>query len=649
MQGRIGVYVCQCGPNIKDALDIERVVAAANAIKEVVLARSFRLLCSKEGRDLIKEDIQAHRLTHIVIAACSPKEHERTFQKILKAAGLNPYFLQMANIREQGAWVCGDKRVATEKAVSLTRAAIRRVLHHAPLAEKEIDCQTDVLVVGAGVAGISAALTLAQAHRRVYLVEKSPCIGGHAALYEAIGPRLACASCLLEPMLDQVLHHDQIDVFTYSEVTGVLGGWGNLLVQIQKKARFIDETACIGCRACIDACPEETPNEFDQFLGNRKAVYIPYEGALPHIACIDKEKCLHFKDKACRACASACPFEAVNLDQKDAIMTVNVGAVVLAVGFDLFSLNESDGCQCIANLYTPLAFERILNSNGPTQGRVQLQDGTPPKRIAFIHCVGSRSEKHHSHCSGICCAYLLKFALMVHDQLPDIIIEQFYTDFCLPGKEAQNLLTQARKLPRFTLRPMRATETISFSTQDQGIAVSYRDVQNTPSRVMVDMVVLGPAMTGAADADALSSLFGISQDTHHFFKEADPLDPVASTQPGIFIAGCCQGPQNVPQSISQGQAAAGRILQHLVPGHTLPLPTTVTKVDEDRCSGCKTCMGLCEFGAIDYNEHSKQVAVNPVLCQGCGTCAAGCPSGAMTADHFTDNAVSAEIEGLLEK
>ena len=412
MPVRIGVYVCECGPNIKDALDTAQVAAALREMSNVVTAVSFPLLCAKEGLELIQKDIKAHSLDRVVVAACSPKEHEQTFQKALEAAGLNPYLLQIANIREQCAWVCKDKQRATQKAISLTRGAVGRVVHHVPLDRQEIDCQTDVLVIGAGVAGVSTALSLAQNHRKVYLVEKSPCIGGHAALYEDLYPDRGCAACLLEPMLDEVLHHEQIEVLTLSEVVQVLGQWGHFRVQVHKKARYIDESACIGCRACTDACPAETLNEFDEFLSKRRAVDFPYNEALPHIPWIDAENCLYFQEETCRACETACPFGAIRFDQADELMTLEVGAIVVAVGFTLFSPRPPSryGLGTVENVYTALEFERMLNSNGPTAGDIQLRDGNVPQKIAFIHCVGSRTPHSHAHCSGVCCAYLLKFA-----------------------------------------------------------------------------------------------------------------------------------------------------------------------------------------------------------------------------------------------
>ena len=647
MPARIGVYVCECGPNIKEALDTERVVAETANLPNVVRATSFNLLCAKQGIDLIQNDIKIHRLDRIVVAGCSPKEHEKTFQNALADAGLNPFLLQIANIREQCAWVCKDKKIATEKAITLTRAAVGRVLHHTPLPNEEIDCNANVLVIGAGVAGISAALTLAQEDRRVYLIDKSPCIGGRAVLYEDLFPTLACASCLLEPMLDEVLHHDGITVLTLAQVTRVLGQWGNFSVDIQKKARYIDETACIGCRVCIDACPVEAPDIIEHFLDSQKAVFIPYEGALPHIACIDETHCISLKGEDCVECKKACPFDAVALEQNDDNVTIDVGAIVLATGFDLsFPAHLTPGKTAV-NVYSSLEFERLLNTTGPTNGCIQLKNGNSPKKIAFVHCVGSRSETHHAYCSGICCAYLLKFAIMTQSRIPDIAIEQFYTDFCLPGKVTQDLLTTARKLPNFTPRQLKSSESISITPDGDQITIFYADTDNRQSTLTVDMVVLGPAMVGSKDASTLAGQLRIERDTNNFFEEADPqLDPIASNVKGIFLAGCCQSPQDISQSIAQGQAAAGRILQQLVPGRKLPLPATTAKVDEDRCSGCKTCLALCEYGAVEYNTKKNQAAVNTILCQGCGTCVAGCPGGAMTARHFTDKTIAAEIDCL---
>ncbi len=650
MTARIGVYVCECGPNIKEALDTGRVTEYSAGLEGVAMARSVRLLCSPEGRSLIEEDIQALGLNRVVIGGCSPGEHEHTFRRVLEKAGLNPYFLQIANIREQCAWVHPDRERAAEKAEALIRAAVARVPLHEALESREIECRTDALVVGAGVAGMSAALALAQRHRRVYLVERAPCIGGHAALYEDLFPAMECAACVLEPQIDRILHDDDIEVLTCSEVREVLGFWGSFTVRVKKRARFVKPEACLGCRACFEVCPVEVPDEFNQGLNRRKAVYIPYEGALPNVALIDKSHCSRFQGEDCTACVEACPFNAIDPDQADQEVLLEVGAIVLATGFDLFDPRKESryGCGRIADVYTALEFERMVNQGGPTRGAIRGRDGKGTRSVAFIHCVGSRSERSCAHCSGVCCAYLLKLALQTRQRLPEAAIHQFYTDFCLPGKKSQGLLTRALAMDRFTAHRMRDPEAISAAEADGAIALTWVDVGGERSTTIVDMVVLGPAMIGAAEAGPLADLLDIRRDENGFWEESHPiLDPVAGGLDGVFVAGCGQGPRDASASAAQGQAAASRILQQLIPGHTLPLEAAAARIDEDRCSGCKTCLGLCEFGAIGYNADRELASVNAVLCRGCGVCAAACPSGALDAMHFTDAAIGSEIRGLL--
>src|SRR3972149_402993 len=379
MEKRIGVFICECGPNIKDAVNINEIERFVQSLDNVVLTRTFNLFCSEEGKRLIKDDIQKYLLTNIVIAACSPKEHEITFRKVLTEAGINPFLLQIANIREQCAWVVKNKKLATQKAGAIIAGAVRRIAFHEPLETKEIQCHSDVIVAGAGVAGISATLTLAQKNRKVYLIEKLPCIGGKVARYEKVFPDLECTSCMLDPLLDKVLHNEHIELLTFSEVQEVLGYYGNFVVEVKK--------------------------EYNEGLDNRKAIYIPYAGALPHVAVIDKKHCLHLQGKDCNACQNVCPFGSINYEETDQIQELKVGAIVLATGFDIFNPKSASqyGYGKIEDVYTSLEFERLLNSDVPTGGKLLQKNGKPPKRIAIIHCVGSRTKKYHEYCSGICC------------------------------------------------------------------------------------------------------------------------------------------------------------------------------------------------------------------------------------------------------
>ncbi len=650
MTARIGVYVCECGPNIIEALDTGRVRDAAADLEGVAAARSFRLFCAPEGRALIAEDIQTLGLNRVVVAGCSPREHERTFRGVLEKAGLNPYFLQIANIREQCAWVHEDRERATEKAVALVRAAVERAAHHEALESREIECRTDALVVGAGVAGMSAALSLAQRHRRVFLVERSPCIGGRAVRCEDLFPGMECAACVLEPLIDEVLHREEIEVLTLGEVREVLGFWGAFSVRVKQRARFMNPGACLGCRACFDVCPAEAPDEFNEGLSRRKAVYIPYEGALPNVAVIDPSHCSRFRGRDCAACAEACPFDAIDLDQSDREVVLEVGAIVLATGFDLFDPREDPrfGYGGAADVYTALEFERMVNPGGPTRGAIRKRDGRGPGSVAFIHCVGSRSEKRHAHCSGVCCAYLLKQALQTRRRLPEADIHQFYIDFCLPGKKGQGLLNRALEMDRFTLHRLKSPESISAAEADGAVALTWVDPDGERFTTIVDLVVLGPAMIGAASAAPLADLLNIRRDASGFWEEAHPvLDPAAGGLEGVFLAGCGQEPMDASASAARGRAAASRILQELIPGRTLPLEAAAARVDNDRCSGCKTCLGSCEFGALVFDADGQRASVNALLCRGCGVCVPACPCGALDAMHYTDAAIGAEIRGLL--
>ncbi len=646
---RIGVYVCECGPNIKEALDIDEVVTFVQGLESVVLAKPFGLLCSKEGKELIAEDIKEHGLTRVVIAACSPKEHENTFRKILSGAGLNPFLLQIANIREQCAWIIKDKAVATEKAKAMVAAAVNRVGHHEPLEVKEIQCQADVLVVGAGMAGISAALTLAQKNRRVYLVERLPCIGGKVARYEDVFPSLECASCVLDPMLDEVLHNEHIEVMTLSEVQQLLGFYGNFIAGINNKARFVDTETCIGCGACVEVCPVKVKNEYSEGLDERKAIYMPYAGALPNLAVLDNEHCLRFRGKECTACQEACAFGSIDYEQEDQVRNLDVGAVVLATGFDIFDPKRAPqyGYGDIDDVYTSLEFERLLSSTGPTGGNLLSKNGQPPKNIALVHCVGSRTEKFNEHCSAVCCMYLLKFAHQAVKKLPGVSITQFHSDLCLPGKKSQRFFNEI--LRKRTVDPVHieAPDSIEIVEGRKEILVKHTDIHGSSDTSAFDMVVLAPAIEGAKGSMEVAEVFDISQGEEGFFaEEQTEVAPVSTARDGLFIAGCAQGPKDIQGSVAQGQAAAGMILSRLVPGQKLTLEAATAQIDQDLCSGCNICMGVCYYKAINRDDGDKRVAVNELLCRGCGVCAAACPSGAIKANQFTDEQISAEIKAL---
>ncbi|MBS4060440.1 MAG: CoB--CoM heterodisulfide reductase iron-sulfur subunit A family protein [Bacteroidetes bacterium] len=646
MPERIGAFICECGPNIKDAIDIESLTAFALTLDSVVIAKPFSLLCSGEGGEFIRSEIAANKLTRVVIASCSPKEHEETFRNILAIAGLNPFLLQVVNIREQCAWTISDKYIATEKAKMMLAGGVRRVVLHEPLEVNEIDCNADVLVLGAGIAGITAALNLAGKNRKVYLVEKQPSIGGRAVRYEKVFPNMECGSCMIQPLLNEVMENENIRLFTYSEVVNVKGYLGNFVIQIKSYPRFVDISTCIGCGICSEACPVRTADEYSLGLRDRSAVYIPAQTAVPHIALIDRKKCLHFIKQHCKACIDACPFGSINLEDSEKIIEISVGAVVIATGFDLFDIKKAPqyGYGAVQDVFSSLEFEMLLNSGG----NILTHDGRTLQSIALIHCVGSRNKKHNEYCSGICCMNLLKIASLLRKQLPDVQISDFYIDMCLPGKEYQAFFNEVRDKGRIDFVRLKAHDSLEITGEDNRISLKYQDEFNEYKRVFFDMVILGAALKPSKDSPMLAQLFDIKLDENGFFRQGHPvLSPVSVAREGIYTAGCARGPMNLASSVVDALAATGKISNRLVCGVKIRTEPLIAEVIYDNCSGCNICTGLCPYGAIDYDAAKKTVSINEVLCQGCGICVSACPSGAVKCRHYTDRQISAEIEGLL--
>ncbi|MCK4256482.1 CoB--CoM heterodisulfide reductase iron-sulfur subunit A family protein, partial [candidate division WOR-3 bacterium] len=567
MGEKIGVYVCKCGPNIGDKVDVDAIIEDTKRIDDVTTAKSHNLLCSEEGLKFLNEEIKNEKLSRVVIAACTPKMYEQKFMSVCEEAGLNPYLLQMTNIREQCAWVTPDKTAATEKAKNFVMAAINRVRFQEPIEKKEIDIQPDVLVVGGGVAGLEATLTLAQKGRKVYLVEKSPCIGGLGARFEEVYQTMECAPCMLAPELQQVLQKENIETFTQSEVEDVVGSYGNFTVKIRKKARYVSEEACIGCSACFEPCPVEVPNEYDEGLSKRKAIYLPFAGALPNVPVIDKDNCIRLNGQECNTCENSCAFGAINFNDEDEIVERKVGAIILAIGSTLSdptSLTQY-GYNKFDNVLTSLELERLNASNGPTGGKILLKDGREPVSIAFIYCVG-RKEK--GYCSGICCMYSVKLAHLVKEKLPNIKIYSFYSDLCLPKKDHQRLYNEVvDKGVEF----IRSDGTEDVSLEDENLIVKYK-IGSSTKRVSVDMVVLSPAVEPNPDTEKLAELLDIPRDDRDFFSEEHALmKPFGTPLEGVFIVGSCQGPKDIGDAVAQGAASAGKILSRLIPGEKLEL------------------------------------------------------------------------------
>lgn len=648
---RIGVYVCHCGSNIAGTVDVQKVVEFAKKLDSVVVAREYKFMCSDPGQNMIKEDIKNLKLNRVVVASCSPLLHEPTFRHAVQEAGLNPYLFEMANIREHCSWTTEDHDKATEKAKALVSAAVKRVRYHQPLETKEVPVNPATLIVGGGIAGIQAALEIADAGHKVYLVEKDPSIGGHMIQFDKTFPTLDCSACILTPKMTSVGSHPNIELMTYSEVEEVSGFIGNFKVKVRKKARFVDEEKCNGCGVCMEKCPWKAPSEFDLGLGERKAIYTPFPQAVPNIPVIDKEHCVYFLRGKCRACEKFCERGAIDFEQQDRIVELEVGNIIIATGYDPFDPTPivKYGYGRYPNVYTALEFERLCNAAGPTGGKIVLRDGSEPKSVAIIHCVGSRDEHYHRYCSRVCCMYALKYSHLIKEKT-EADVYQMYIDMRCFGKGYEEFYERLSKEGVKFIRGKVAEVTDrALTSEEKGklIVCGEDTLLGQVIRVPVDMVILCIALEPRSNAKQVAQLFRISQGADGFFIERHPkLDPVATMTDGIFIAGCCQGPKDIPDTVAQASAAATRVLSLISKGK-VELEATVAVIDEEKCSGCRVCNMLCPYNAISFIEDKEVSRINEALCKGCGTCVAACPSAAITQRHFTTEEIMAEIEGVL--
>lgn len=653
---RVGVYICHCGSNIAGSVDVVKVAKWAQqnlADKGVVVAKEYKFMCSSLGQKLIEEDIQKEELDRVVVAACSPHLHEKTFRGAAARAGLNPYLVEMASVREQVSWVTEDKAMATQKAKAMVSAAVARVREHQPLDPIRVPINNSTLVVGGGIAGIQASLEIANSGFHVYMVEREPSIGGHMAQFDKTFPTLDCAACILTPRMSEAGMHPNIELLTWSEVENVEGYLGNYTVTVRKKARYVDTELCTSCGICEQKCPRKVIDEtFDVGLGYRKAIYTPFEQAVPKFPVLDRDNCTYFEKGTCRACEKFCGPGAIRFEDQDEVITLNVGNVILATGYDMFDARRIPryGYGKLANVFTSLEFERMCNAAGPTNGAIVMRDGkTPPKSVGIIHCVGSRDHNYNTYCSSICCMQSLKFAHLVKERTGADVFN-FYIDMRTAAKDYdefyQKVLEEGTNLIRG-----KVAEVIDGGLFDEKAGQLIIQVEDTligkQRRIPVDMVVLATALEPRHDAAEVAHQFGISCSSNGWFTEKHPkLDPVATMTDGIFIAGCAAGPKDIPASVAQGSAAAARVISY-IQQQELSLEPVRAWIDSAHCSGCRICNGLCPFNAISFDEEKAVSEVHQALCQGCGTCVAACPAGAITGTGFTNRQVLAQIEGLI--
>jgi len=654
MAEKVGIYVCHCGSNIAGMIDVEEVARwAGQNIKDVVVSRDYKFMCSSLGQKLIEDDIRQEGLTRVVVAACSPHLHEKTFRRACQNAGLNQYLCQMTNIREHVSWVSTDRQAATEKAKALVAAAAERVKYQRPLEPAAVKVNPATLVIGGGIAGLQATLELADAGYPVYLVEREPSIGGHMAQFDKTFPTLDCSACILTPKMSEVGQHEKVKMFTYAEVEEVSGSVGCFKVKIRQKARHVIYEKCTGCGICVEKCPRKVIDDvFEAGMGYRKAIYTPFPQAVPRTPVIDTANCTWFTRGKCQVCSKVCPTQAIDYDQQDEIIEIEVGNIIVATGWKLFDCRRIPqyGYGRLANVFTNLEFERMCNAAGPTGGKIVLRDGkTEPQRIAIIHCVGSRDVRHNQYCSNVCCMAALKFGHLVLEKTKAEVYS-FYIDMRTPMKDYeefyQRLLEEGMHFVRGKVAEV--TDAARLPDEQGRLIVQVEDtLLGVQRRIPVDMVILMAALEPQADAKELGLKLGISCSMAGWYTERHPkLDPVATMTDGVFVAGACQGPKDIPASVAQGAAAAARVAGMITAGKVMIEPIIAT-IDEEKCSGCRICNNLCPYNAIEYDEEKAVSRVIAAMCKGCGTCVAACPANAITGAHFSNEQIAAELEGIL--
>ncbi|MEM2386975.1 MAG: CoB--CoM heterodisulfide reductase iron-sulfur subunit A family protein [Candidatus Bathyarchaeia archaeon] len=644
---RVGVYVCHCGVNIAGVVDVKKVVECISKLPNVVVAKDYLYVCSDAGQMMISQDIKEHNLNRVVVAACSPNLHEQTFRKCLESGGLNKYLLVMANIREHCSWVHSDEpEEATAKAIDLVRMAVARANLLEPLESIRVPVKRSCLVIGGGIAGIQAALDIANEGFEVYLVEKNVTIGGHMAQFDKTFPTMDCSMCILSPKMAEVAHHPKIHLLTNAEVKRVSGYVGNFKVEVEIKPRYVIDKLCNGCGECAKVCPIEVPNEFDEGIGLRKAIFIPFPQAVPLVYTVDIENCIQ-----CYKCVDAClrsrGESAINFSQESQRLEIEVGTIIVATGYDVFdpSVLEVYGYGVYEDVMTALELERVLAPTGPTQGKIlRISDGTTPKRIAFIQCVGSRDENTNPYCSRVCCMYATKQALLIKERIPDAEILIFYIDVRAAGKGYEEFYKRAQNEGIRYVRGKVAD--VSKNRETKKLVIKAEDtLLGAMVETEVDLVVLSIGLIPSKATKVLSEILGLSLGPDKFFKEAHPkLRPVDTLVDGIFIAGAAQGPKDIPDSVAQASATAQKA-SILMSAGEYEVEAVVARVDEDLCSKCLICVPMCPFNAIVAEE--KTVKIIDVLCKGCGACAAACPTKAIDAKHFKNEQILAEIKAAL--
>ena len=664
---KIGVFVCHCGENISSTVDCAKVVETASKYDGVTFSVDYKYMCSDPGQSIIKSAIAEKGLTGVVVAACSPRMHEPTFRKACAEAGLNPYMCEMANLREHCSWVHEKGEATTDKAIDLVRIMVEKVKHNQSLNAIKVPVTKIALVIGGGIAGIQTSLDIANTGHKVILIEKEPSIGGHMSQLSETFPTLDCSQCILTPRMVEVAQHPNITLFSYAELESLEGFIGNFNAKIRRKSKSIDEKLCTGCGLCTTKCPnKKIPSEFNEGLGFRPAIYVPFPQAVPNKPVIDRIHCTYYTKGKCRICEKVCPTQAIRFDQEDQILEVEVGAIVIATGF---TVKQTDffpeyGYGKYPDVITGLQFERLASASGPTLGEIRRpSDGKIPEKIVFLACAGSRDPaKEIPYCSKICCMYIAKHAMLYQHKVHGGKSYVFYMDIRAGGKMYEEFVRRA--IEDDGVNYVRGRVSRIYEKNGKLIVKGADTLLGAmPVEIEADMVVLATAGVANEGAEELAQKLHVSYDSYHFFAEAHPkLKPVETNTAGIFLAGACQAPRDIPESVSMASGAAVKVAG-LFSQDELTREPLIAVVNRQAppvyssCVGCFLCVSACPYQAIEKEEIKnrsgeviKSVAkVNPGLCQGCGTCVAFCRTKSIDIQGYTHEQMYSEVMALLNE
>jgi heterodisulfide reductase subunit A len=646
---RIGVFVCHCGRNIAGTVDIDRLVEASSGFPDVNLSVDYKYMCSDPGQRLIHDAVKDHELDGVVIASCSPRLHEITFRNTCESAGLNPYKCEIANIREQCSWVHSDKEKGTEKALQTLETLVEKIRLNESLVPIEVPVTKRALVIGGGISGMEAALSIADSGHEVILVEREPVLGGNTARLSYTWLIQESSPCIVSSKVSDVYNHPRITLLTHSEIEEFSGYVGNFKASIRQKSTFIDDTKCDACTKCLEVCPVTVSAEEDRHFGPRPAVFIPDADTSPGPAVIDDKHCLHFTE-GCSACADICPQKAVDFKLADRLVEEEFGAVIIATGFGPYDKKrlKDYGTVDLPDVVDGLEFEEMLADWERTNGDIKRpSDGKVPKDVVFVQCAGSRDKsKGVPYCSRICCMTTAKHAKLFRDAVPDGNAYIFYSHMRAGGKGFEEYVQEA--VGEDGIIYLRG-DIANIFPENGIVKVWGRDeLSGQDVEIDADMVVLATPLVPSKGTEELAKKLKVATDENGFFAEIHPkLRPVESATRGVYLAGCAQSPRDIPESIAHALGAAGKVIA-LFSADVLYQEPIVVFVDEDICSGCGVCVEACPYGARRIDSWTGKAQVIAALCQGCGACAVACPSGATQQRNFTKTQIMKMIEAALK-